>query len=240
MVVVAGDSQPAPDHPSLVLDGARYNPATDAWTALENNLPAPPIDTDRFAGYFANQRVVVNAGNSQWGFNQGTWALQPAFHLDPGVYTETVLIDDPAALNGPQTLTVTLTVSGRPMVTDLDPQFGSDIASLSAIQVAFNLPMDAATLTNTTVILTAAGGDSDFTSGNETVVTPTALNLTDPTHLTIDLSSTSLPPDLYRITLKGSVQSVYGIALDGEFSGAMPSGDGNAGGDFVSIFSITP
>jgi hypothetical protein len=35
------------------------------------------------------------------------------------------------------------------------------------------------------------------------------------------------------------VTDVDGLALDGEFNGTFPSGDGKAGGDFTSTFFLT-
>ncbi|HTF56495.1 MAG TPA: hypothetical protein VK661_04485, partial [Planctomycetota bacterium] len=40
--------------------------------------------------------------------------------------------------------------------------------------------------------------------------------------------------------LTGCVRSAAGDAVDGEFSGGLPSGNGAAGGDFVSTFAIVP
>jgi hypothetical protein len=58
----------------------------------------------------------------------------------------------------------------------------------------------------------------------------------------MDLGSTQSVDDEYRITLHGSgpglVMGVDGLVLDGEFSGALPSGDGTEGGDFVTTFTV--
>ncbi len=40
-------------------------------------------------------------------------------------------------------------------------------------------------------------------------------------------------------TLSGGIRSASGAVLDGEFSGAFPSGNGAGGGDFVAIFTVS-
>ena len=60
---------------------------------------------------------------------------------------------------------------------------------------------------------------------------------------TFDLSGTTLADDTYQVTLRGSGASVImdidANALDGEYSGTFPSGDGTEGGDFVATFSVS-
>jgi len=58
-----------------------------------------------------------------------------------------------------------------------------------------------------------------------------------------DLTGANLDDDSYQISLLGDGASIImdqdANALDGEFIGALPSGDGTAGGDFIVEFSIT-
>jgi hypothetical protein len=58
----------------------------------------------------------------------------------------------------------------------------------------------------------------------------------------MDLSGVLAVEDLYQVTLHGSDASIIlgidGVALDGEFAGSFPSGDGTEGGDFVVGFEV--
>lgn len=58
-----------------------------------------------------------------------------------------------------------------------------------------------------------------------------------------DLTGVVLADDTYRVTLLGAgasfIMDLNANALDGEFSGAFPSGNGTAGGNFMAQFTIT-
>jgi len=60
---------------------------------------------------------------------------------------------------------------------------------------------------------------------------------------TFDLTGVAMPDDTYRVRLLGSGASVVldidANALDGEFGGTFPSGDGTEGGDFEATFTVT-
>ena len=132
-----------------------------------------------------------------------------------------------------------------PTVTSLDPAPDSVLSAMPAsIEVGFDREIDASTINSETFTLVASGGDGSFDDGNETVITPVSVSLSmiNPRLATMDLGGVSGSEDQYRVTLRGSgasfVMSVDGLRLDGEFSGAFPSGDGAEGGDFVAGFSI--
>ena len=134
---------------------------------------------------------------------------------------------------------------GPPAVTSLEPAPDSVLSELPAmINVGFDRDIDASTINAVTFTLAASGGDGTFGDGNETAITPVsvALSTINPRLATMDLVGISGSEDDYRITLRGSgasfVMSVDGLALDGEFSGVFPSGDGVEGGDFVADFSL--
>ncbi|MHC4549881.1 MAG: LamG-like jellyroll fold domain-containing protein [Planctomycetota bacterium] len=114
----------------------------------------------------------------------------------------------------------------------------------TAIEVRFNQAMAAATINDQTFLLTWSGGDGSFAEGNE--VTIQALTLTMPAadRAVFDLSGLPpLPEEIYRLRLVGTgadpIQSAFGEALDGEFAGTLPSGNGVEGGDFISFFQTS-
>ncbi len=141
-------------------------------------------------------------------------------------------------------LVATFTVAVAPTVTALSPAPGAVLASSPAsITATFSQVIKASTVNVTTLVLRASGGDGTFGDGNETVITPSSVSLTSATVATIDLSTVTLLPETYQITLVGTgatrIEDTSGNALDGEYTGSLPSGDGTAGGDFVSTFSIS-
>jgi hypothetical protein len=64
----------------------------------------------------------------------------------------------------------------------------------------------------------------------------------NPQSAVFDLTGTTLVDGTYRVLLLGTGASIImdldANALDGEFSGGFPSGNGAAGGDFVASFTI--
>ena len=113
------------------------------------------------------------------------------------------------------------------------------------IVAVFDREPDASTVNAMTFLLEASGGDATFGDGNEiqiqaaTIMVP----LTNPRSAVFDLTGIVLATDTYRVRLNGTGASLLldldANALDGEFSGAFPSGDGIAGGDFVATFTVS-
>jgi hypothetical protein len=106
------------------------------------------------------------------------------------------------------------------------------------IVVALNQPVDASLVSDATIILIAAGGDGGFDEGNEKPVTHVSVStsLKNPRLILIDVGETELEADVYRLIVKGSgdiqIASIGGVVLDGD-------ADGEAGGDFISEFTVT-
>jgi hypothetical protein len=130
-------------------------------------------------------------------------------------------------------------------VLSLQPDPGLVISTFPAqIMVAFNQPIDASTIHGQTIELRRSGGDGVFGNGNDVVVTPSfvEVSLLNPQLAILDMSGLMPVDDRYQITVHGTGPSVVlgnsGVALDGDFTGAFPSGDNIAGGDFVAEFSI--
>jgi len=131
------------------------------------------------------------------------------------------------------------TMPAAPTVVATNPSDSAILNQLPAnITVTFSENMDASLISNVTIQLVRSGNDGSFGDGNEVTVTPTSLALS-PTNarlLTIDLAGSASVPDDYQLRLAGTpptaLASVQGEILDGD-------GDGNAGGDFTSTFSVT-
>ncbi len=139
------------------------------------------------------------------------------------------------------------TPSASPIrVTSLSPLPDSDLtASPASIIAMFDRELDASTVNAVTFTLQASGGDDTFGNGNEVPIAASSISTpnTTPMSATFDLTGVVLTDDTYRVTLFGSgasnIQDIDANALDGEFSGTFPSGDGTAGGDFVADFSVS-
>lgn len=130
-------------------------------------------------------------------------------------------------------------------VSSLSPVPGSDLEAAPAEIIAmFDRELDVSTVNASTFLLEASGGDTTFGDGNETQVTAASITVsTNGMTATFDLGGASLGDDTYRVRLLGDGASIIldldANALDGEFSGAFPSGDGVQGGDFEAPFTIT-
>ncbi len=130
-------------------------------------------------------------------------------------------------------------------VSSLSVTPGSTLTVAPAtITAGFDRELDASTVNLNTFILEASNNDDIFDNGNDVVVA--AASITVPTANTqsavFDLTGVALANDTYRVRLLGSGASIImdldANALDGEFSGAFPSGNNAAGGDFAAQFMI--
>ena len=131
-------------------------------------------------------------------------------------------------------------------VTSISPAPGANLTNAPTQVVAsFDREPDASTVNAMTFLLEASGGDGTFNDGNETQITAASVAVPGSNTMSavFDLSGVVLAEDTYQVALLGDGASVImdldANALDGEFSGALPSGNGAAGGDFVSTFSYT-
>jgi len=86
-------------------------------------------------------------------------------------------------------------------------------------------------------MLQRSGGDGTFADGNEVVIVPTSMGLSNvnPTLVIMDLTTVTSVDDTYQLTLTGSgtspLQDLNANALDGD-------NDGVAGGNFNAIFTV--
>jgi len=128
-----------------------------------------------------------------------------------------------------------------PRITGVVPGPGSVVAGgpNPQIVVSFSEPVADASVTPATFTVTRSGGDNSFLEGNEEVIAGTLV--TDFWSATATFTPDDPPvEDRYRIRIDGtaSVTDLAGSTLDGEFGGTFPSGDGWAGGTFISEFTV--
>ena len=130
-------------------------------------------------------------------------------------------------------------------VTSLSPSPNAALISAPGQIVAgFSRDLDASTVNSLTFTLTASGGDGNFNSGNEVQINAASVGVgANPASAVFSLAGVPLADDSYRVTLFGAganlIMDTDANALDGDLPGALPSGDGTAGGDFVTQFSLT-
>ncbi|MCH8135540.1 MAG: Ig-like domain-containing protein [Proteobacteria bacterium] len=128
-------------------------------------------------------------------------------------------------------------------VASLSPAPGAPLTvSPAQIIAGFDADLDASTVNALTFILEASV-DGVFDNGDDVQIT--ALNISvgaNPRSAIFDINGV-LADDTYRVRLLGDganiIMDTNANVLDGEFIAGFPSGDGTAGGDFVSQFSIT-
>ncbi len=132
-------------------------------------------------------------------------------------------------------------------VTSLSPLPETTLETFPAAIIAvFDRELDATSITADTFTLTASGGDGTFDDGNELAVTAASVGVgvaqNPPTSAVMDLNGVTASDDTYRVRLAGegpvAILDLDSNALDGEFAGAFPSGDGTQGGDFIASFIV--
>ena len=137
------------------------------------------------------------------------------------------------------------TVTTPVRVTSLSPLPNSTVLTVpTSIMVVVDRALDATSVDATTVLIQRSGGDGTFNDGNEVTITPVSVTVPAGNTKTIVVDISTAPPieDDYRVTLVGTgatmIRDLGGNALDGEFSGAFPSGNGTQGGNFVAKFTV--
>ena len=137
------------------------------------------------------------------------------------------------------------TVTTPVRVTSLSPLPDSTVLTVpTSIMAVVDRDLDATSVDATTVIVERSGGDGTFGDGNEVAITPVSVTVpaANTKSIVIDVSTAPPTEDVYRVTLVGTgatmIRDLGGNALDGEFSGAFPSGNGTQGGNFVAKFTV--
>jgi hypothetical protein len=132
-----------------------------------------------------------------------------------------------------------------PVVVSLLPDPDGSLADFpTEISAGFDQDIDASTVNSITFTLARSGGDGTFNDGNEEAITPASVALSgvNPRLAVMDLSGVSAVEDRYQVTLFGSgpnmILGINALALDGEYGGSFPSGDGTEGGNFEVRFEV--
>jgi hypothetical protein len=134
--------------------------------------------------------------------------------------------------------------TGPIRVSSLAPLPGSVQATAPmTIMAIFDRELDA-TSVDATTFLVVRSGDGTFDNGNDVAIAPVSVTVpgVNPTTAVFDMSTAPPIEDTYRVTLVGTgpatIRDLGSNALDGEFSGAYPSGNGTQGGNFVATFRV--
>ena len=130
-------------------------------------------------------------------------------------------------------------------VSSLAPLPGSiEAMPPMTIRAIFDRELDATSVDATTFLVMRSGGDANFSNGNEVAIVPVSVTVpaVNPTTAVFDMSTAPPIEDTYRVTLVGTgpatIRDLDSNALDGEYSGAFPSGNGTQGGNFVVTFQV--
>ncbi|MHC5050430.1 MAG: LamG domain-containing protein [Planctomycetota bacterium] len=134
--------------------------------------------------------------------------------------------------------------AGGPRVVSVSPAPGEFTGPApTTIDVRFDQPMNAATIDDGTFLVTWSGGDGSFLEGNEVTIQALTLSFPAADRVVFDLATLFLPDEFYRLRLVGTgpdpIRSDGGLALDGDFGGTLPSGNGASGADFVMFFQTS-
>lgn len=132
------------------------------------------------------------------------------------------------------------TLNAPPRVVAVNPSPSANVGNgVSTISLQFDKDIDPAAYWGGLFELLAAGGDGRFDNGNEQPIPLTFVDWNSVNHTLRVTAGGLLPRDTYRLTATDGLIDATGNRLDGDFRGAFPSGDGVAGGAFVTEFVVT-
>ena len=122
-------------------------------------------------------------------------------------------------------------------VVSMNPAPGS-VETSAPLEIVITLSdsVGPASVNTDTCMVIKAGSDGEFGTDDDTII-PCIPTVTGLQEITLDISESILPNDLYQIKLSGILNSNL-TPLDGEYSGSFPSGDNYPYGDFAASFSI--
>jgi len=178
-------------------------------------------DTENFSHWFAEDAQLTDDQSTAL-FNQGLYAIvyTPAF---PAGEVRGQIEPEGSSMGSGDNFEVTAT----------NPADGATVDSFpTTVTVTFNA--EPATATADQFSLQASGGDSSFAEGNEIEMSIMGVSL-DGSTVSLDFTGVMANDDTYQLTVSGSGDSALtdteGRILDGD-------GDGTAGGDMISTFTL--
>jgi len=110
-------------------------------------------------------------------------------------------------------------------------------ASTENILIRCNEAIKPSSVTTSTCQLSEPGNDGEFGTGDDTLI-PLTASAIGSINIELYLGDYLLPNNMYQVALSG-VANVDGKALDGEYYGSFPSGNGTHGGDFIVQFEVS-
>lgn len=121
------------------------------------------------------------------------------------------------------------------LVDAISPANGATVEALpGSIVATFNRDVLPSSVTIDSVEVLASGGDGAFGDPQDLVVAVADVAVTG-AELSVDLTGATDMDDVYQVTLDGTspapISDTAGVVVDGD-------SDGNAGGDFVSTFTV--
>ncbi|MCI0538882.1 MAG: FG-GAP-like repeat-containing protein, partial [Verrucomicrobiales bacterium] len=110
---------------------------------------------------------------------------------------------------------------------------------LHAASVTFDKPLDRSLVTTAAFELRGAGADKKFDTPDDARIPVAGFSFNaENTRIDLDFGD-ALPVDRYRLTFSAEqLKDLGGNALDGEYGGSFPSGNGSFGGDFSTGFEV--
>jgi hypothetical protein len=112
-------------------------------------------------------------------------------------------------------------------------------ASVGAIRIDFNQPMDPATLWPGSFVLRASGGDGSFHENNERTISIQRVDWDAALHRATLQIHGNLPRDHYQLRVRDLMIDSLGTRIDGEWLGTFPTGDLRPGGDGLFSFYVS-
>ncbi len=229
-VTVTVDNTPPADTtpPSAVLTAPASGTVSGTVTLAADASDDTGVSEVRF---FADDDLLGSDATVPYSLNWDTTAVAD------GAYTLTAQAVDAAGNTG-VSAAVSVTVDNTPTaVTGVDPANGSVLDAFPlAVTVTVDGVLQGASVTEAAVTLVRSGGDGVFDNGNDVAVPGVAVALApDGRSATVDLTGVSEAEDTYRLVVVGDGADAWldsnGVVLDGD-------GDGVAGGDLVTGFSV--
>jgi hypothetical protein len=203
------------------------------------------LDSNNDGTRGTTEPVVVTGADGSYRFDRllpGTRTIRalPANGrrpLQPASGSRTVTLSTGQDLSGSDFLFNSL---APPRILAVTPSPSAAVATgVSSIAVRFDSPIDSATFWGPLFSLVGAGGDGQFGTRDDAPV-PLTFSAWDSATRTMTLSTEGLlARGSYRFVATDAIVDEFGNALDGEYSGQFPTGNGVAGGSFTSTFTVT-